>query len=157
MEISPLLAEWAKGNSDTKSCGSTTTVSSVDNASVFTAFDDKDSRSKKRRSKTKTASAPSLINSAKVDKILNSIQEILSTPNSNDPHLLSEISSLISIGNTSSLKSILVEKPGKDKKQPAYQLAWVGSDSAICQIGTSLHKVPLAQLQEVYLCLGYNR
>jgi hypothetical protein len=150
MEISPLLAEWAKGDSDTKSSGSTATVSSVDNASVFTAFDDEDSRSKKRRSKTKTASAPSLINSAKVDEILNSIQEILSTPNSNVPHL-------ISIGNTSSLKSILAEKPGRDEKQPAYRLAWVGSDNAICHIGTSLHKVPLARLQEVYLCLGYNR
>jgi hypothetical protein len=36
----------------------------------------------------------------------------------------------------------------------SYRLAWVGSDDAICHIGTSLHKVPLARLQEVYLSLG---
>ena len=32
----------------------------------------------------------------------------------------------------------------------------MGSDDAICHIGTSLHKVPLARLQEMYLLLGYN-
>jgi hypothetical protein len=32
-----------------------------------------------------------------------------------------------------------------------YRLAWVGSDDAICHVGTSIHKVPLARLQEVFL------
>jgi hypothetical protein len=39
-----------------------------------------------------------------------------------------------------------------------YRLAWVGSDDAICHIGTGLHKVPLARMQEVFWsCLGKNR
>ena len=34
----------------------------------------------------------------------------------------------------------------------------MGSDEAICHIGTGLHKVPLARLQEVFLsCLGRSR
>ena len=34
----------------------------------------------------------------------------------------------------------------------------MGSDVAICHVGTGLHKVPLARLQEVFLsCLGRNR
>lgn len=32
-----------------------------------------------------------------------------------------------------------------------YRLAWVGSDDAVSHIGTGLHKVPLARLQEVFL------
>ena len=39
-----------------------------------------------------------------------------------------------------------------------YRLAWVGSDDAICHIGTGQHKVPLARLQEIFLTLqGKNR
>lgn len=32
----------------------------------------------------------------------------------------------------------------------SYRLAWVGSDESICHIGTGLHKVPLARMQEVF-------
>merc|ERR1711957_148476 len=35
-----------------------------------------------------------------------------------------------------------------------YNLAWVGSDEAICHVGTGLHKVPLARLQDVFLTVG---
>lgn len=159
-EISPLLAEWAKGDADTESNGSTATVASVDTASVFTPFDDEEdtSRGKKRR---KSNSAPQVtsINSAKVDAILGNIEEMLSTPNCEVPKLLSEITSLIDLQSQpiSALKSILAKKPGKDEKQPNYRLAWAGSDKAICHVGTALHKVPLARLQEIFLCLGYNR
>lgn len=39
-----------------------------------------------------------------------------------------------------------------------FRLAWVGSDEAICHVGTGLHKVPLARLQEVFLSFkGQNR
>jgi hypothetical protein len=38
----------------------------------------------------------------------------------------------------------------------SYRLAWVGSDDALCHIGTGLHKVRLARLQEVFLILGPN-
>ena len=32
-------------------------------------------------------------------------------------------------------------------------MAWVGSDDAICHIGTGLHKIALARMQEVFLLL----
>jgi len=35
-----------------------------------------------------------------------------------------------------------------------YRLAWVGSDDAVCHVGTGLHKVPLARLQEVFLTVN---
>ena len=35
-----------------------------------------------------------------------------------------------------------------------YTLAWVGSDDAICHVGTGLHKVPLARLQDIFLTVG---
>ena len=35
-----------------------------------------------------------------------------------------------------------------------YSLAWVGSDEAICHLGTGLHKVPLARLQDIFLSVG---
>ena len=34
-----------------------------------------------------------------------------------------------------------------------YRLAWVGSDDAVTYLGTGLHKVPLARLQEVFLTM----
>ena len=33
-------------------------------------------------------------------------------------------------------------------------MAWVGSDDAICHLGTGLHKVPLARLQDIFLSVG---
>lgn len=35
-----------------------------------------------------------------------------------------------------------------------YSLAWVGADEAICHVGTGLHKVPLARLQDVFFSIG---
>ena len=35
-----------------------------------------------------------------------------------------------------------------------YSLAWTGSDEAICHVGTGLHKVPLARLQDIFLSIG---
>ncbi|KAL3805554.1 hypothetical protein HJC23_005798 [Cyclotella cryptica] len=169
VQISPLLAEWAKSDSDTPSDGTRSSVSSVDAATVFTSFDDDDdielagSRGKKRKT-TNTAPSIASANSAKVNELLENIEQILSTPNCDIPKLLSCITSLVHTSDDTTqlllpnLKSILSKRPSsKDEKQPSYRLAWAGSDASICHIGTSLHKVPLARLQEIYLCLGYNR
>ena len=99
-----------------------------------------------------------------MQQLLQSIDTtITTTTNFNIPQLVSDIVSLTRLGSSSStttsnsndrvllpkLKSLL----SKDTPT-SYRLAWVGSDDAICHIGTSLHKVPLARLQEVYLSLG---
>ncbi|KAL7487282.1 hypothetical protein ACHAW6_012878 [Cyclotella cf. meneghiniana] len=169
MEISPLLAEWAKTESDTASDGTGSTVSSLDAATVFASFDDDGGAVKlagsrgKQRKKTNASPSITSANSAKINEILESIELILSTPNCDVPQLLSCITSLVDADGSThlvlpNLKSILSKRPSsKDEKQPSYRLAWAGSDASICHIGTSLHKVPLARLQEIYLCLGYNR
>ena len=59
----------------------------------------------------------------------------------------------------------VVDMPSSNFKQLSasadrldFRLAWVGSDDAICHVGTGLHKVPLARLQEVFLSFcGRNR
>lgn len=35
-----------------------------------------------------------------------------------------------------------------------YGLVWAGSDEAICHVGTGLHKVPLARLEEIFISVG---
>ena len=108
-----------------------------------------------------------------MDNVLTQITDMISTTNCNVPDLITQITSLVDLRASFSnnnqillptLKSITSAKPplttkadDDDNKQPSYRLAWVGSDEAICHIGTSLHKVPLARLQEMYLLLGYNK
>jgi len=182
--ISPLLAEWAKDGSTTpttlrKDSASTTSVSGT----VFAPFDDEDEGendddydndddpiSKKKRKSNKKAqqrsqrAALSAAQTLQIDSLLDQIDDMLQTTNLDRVELVSYISSLVKIGSSSNdqillptLKSIISTRPKKDEKQPSYRLAWVGSDAAICHIGTSLHKVPLARLQEVFLSLAYNK
>ena len=108
-----------------------------------------------------------------MDNVLTQITDMISTTNCNVPDLITQITSLVDLRASFSnnnqillptLKSITSAKPplttkadDDNNKQPSYRLAWVGSDEAICHIGTSLHKVPLARLQEMYLLLGYNK
>ena len=95
-----------------------------------------------------------------MQQLLQSIDTtITTTTNFNIPKLVSDIVSLTKLGSTTSTSSndrVLLPKLKSllSKDTTSYRLAWVGSDDAICHIGTSLHKVPLARLQEVYLSLG---
>ncbi|KAL7442282.1 hypothetical protein ACHAXM_009189 [Skeletonema potamos] len=181
--ISPLLAEWAKEDSSTESSASNnnnsaSTSSSPVSATVFVPFDNDDdedaissSSNKKRKTNKKEQqrsqrAALSAAQSQQLDSLLDQIDDLLQTTNLDRVELVSYISSLVQIGSSSlnndqvllpTLKSIISTRPKKDEKRPSYRLAWVGSDAAICHIGTSLHKVPLARLQEVFLSLGYNR
>ncbi|KAL3808789.1 hypothetical protein ACHAXA_011173 [Cyclostephanos tholiformis] len=96
--------------------------------------------------------------------LLDAIDSTLSTTNFDVPRLVADIASLTKLGSgpagngrnvndrvlLPTLKSLL----SSGTTTSSYRLAWVGSDDAICHVGTSLHKVPLARLQEVYLSLG---
>mgnify|MGYP005850417245 CR=1 FL=1 len=74
--------------------------------------------------------------SADIDTILSPIRTLMAQPQAN--------------GN---LRQLIA-----GNKRLNYRLAWVGSDDAICHIGTGLHKVPLARLQEIFLsCMGKSR
>ena len=110
----------------------------------------------------------------KVQSVLSSIEEIITSNNFDVQPLLSYIQQLITLqqdqelrmndnsidfesrsGSSSnddelmSLKQLFTSKQSYD-----YNLAWVGSDDAICHLGTGLHKVPLARLQDIFLTLS---
>jgi hypothetical protein len=174
--ISPLLAQWA-ATDDVDSSTSTSvntfdSISDEDDAEVnYQVLDGKIS-----------SSSSSATTTQQMDALLDEINVMLSTTNCNVPSLVAKIVSLVNLGSPSksnrsnndrvllpTLKALLSAKTtmttrGNNNKQPppqasqqrlaSYRLAWAGSDDAICHIGTSLHKVPLARLQEIYLTLG---
>lgn len=181
--ISPLLAEWAKEDgspsSQLNNGNDNASTSSTVSSTVFVPFttdDDDNESSNNKKSKRKSnkieqrtqRAALSLAQSQQIDSLLDQIDDLLQTNNLDRVELVSYISSLVNVGRLSAnkndqvllptLKSIVSTKSKTSEEQlPSYRLAWVGSDSAICHVGTSLHKVPLARLQEVFLSLGYNR
>jgi len=53
--------------------------------------------------------------------------------------------------SSASASSALRQLVANRNQRYDYRLAWVGSDDAITHLGTGLHKVPLARLQEVFL------
>eukprot|EP00984_Skeletonema_dohrnii_P010355 scaffold4038_cov109-Skeletonema_dohrnii-CCMP3373.AAC.1 len=165
--ISPLLAEWAKEGDDSSTPASSSSQSASTSSSVtstvFVPFDtddddDNSSSSNNKKSKRKTnkkdqqrsqRAALSAAQSQQIDALLNQIDDLLQTNNLDRVELVSYISSLVQVGSSSSnndqvllptLKSIVSTKPRKDEQLPSFRLAWVGSDPAICHIGTSLHK-----------------
>lgn len=164
--ISPLLAEWAKEDGDV-TVDNASAKSTLSSSDVFVPFnDDKKKKRKDKKDKRSSGISLSVEHTAQMDELLEQITEMLSTNNCNVSELVSAIASLADLNSSFSndnvllptLKSILTMRPAtKEEKQPSYRLAWVGSDNAVCHVGTSLHKVPLARLQEVYLLLGYNR
>jgi hypothetical protein len=76
----------------------------------------------------------------KVETMLARIRELLE---------LTSSSAVGSSSNNSNLRQLAAGSGTTD-----YRLAWVGSDEAMCHLGTGLHKVALARLQEVFLTVG---
>jgi len=139
--ISPLLAEWG-ATAESSSSQRRKDDDDNENVEIDIIQQGDDSRD------------------AQMQQLLQSIDTtITTTTNFNIPKLVSDIVSLTKLGSTTSTSSndrVLLPKLKSllSKDTTSYRLAWVGSDDAICHIGTSLHKVPLARLQEVYLSLG---
>lgn len=71
--------------------------------------------------------------------------------------ILQPIQSLMALPSTN-MRLLTAASASASTKRRDYRLAWVGSDDALCHLGTGLHKVPLARLEEVFLSLlGGNR
>ena len=161
--ISPLLAEWAtRGGGDDGGSG-----------------DAKMNDAQPRRGRREEDDA-AVVGGARVDReryegrmddLLDGIETTLSTTNFDVSKLVSDVACLARLGSGGAatgnknnandrvllptLKSLLSSSGvGQTASSSSYRLAWVGSDAAVCHVGTSLHKVPLARLQEVYLSLG---
>jgi hypothetical protein len=158
--ISPLLAEWARSEGSGGANDSTVARNRGEDAGgggvppVAVVG----------RTGSGSGSDGQRRNDVATDVLLDSIDSKLSTTNFDVPRLVADIASLTKLGSGSAgngrnandrvllptLKSLLASVT----TTTSYRLAWVGSDDAVCHVGTSLHKVPLARLQEIYLSLG---
>jgi len=164
--ISPALAQWMETtegqNEDT----------SADVIIVDSVDDDEKKEKKKgtrqrRRPRSKQLRRQDQrgvdVRQIKIDSTLDSLQEILEEKTGNVRDILNVVEELLSIDDqlllaqpsnkSNDLRQLLMSNERTD-----YRLSWVGGDDAICHIGTGLHKVPLARMQEVFLnCIGSNR
>mmetsp|Transcript_1357 Transcript_1357/g.3138 ORF Transcript_1357/g.3138 Transcript_1357/m.3138 type:complete len:347 (-) Transcript_1357:82-1122(-) len=116
---------------------------------------DKTPSKSERRQKQTAKKAVDKERSKKIEAVLDELQAVLEERTGNVGDILAVVEKLLQIPSDSSgdLRRVLSAKDRSD-----YRLAWVGSDDAICHLGTGLHKVPLARMQEVFMnCLGRNR
>ena len=91
---------------------------------------------------------------ARIDVVIDELVEVLGERTGNVRDILEVVEKLLKIpSDNNNMRRLLSAKSRSD-----YRLAWVGSDDALCHVGTGLHKVPLARMQEVFMnCLGRNR
>lgn len=118
----------------------------------------KDNRRSSKSERRQKQSAKKVVDkqrNAKVDAVLAELQAVVEERTGNVRDILTVVSKLLEIPSdtNSDLRRILSAKDRSD-----YRLAWVGSDDALCHVGTGLHKVPLARMQEVFMnCIGRNK
>jgi len=108
-----------------------------------------------RRQKQTAKKAIDAQRDAKIEAVLDELQGVLEERTGNVRDILTVVEKLLEIpsDNSGDLRRLLSAKDRSD-----YRLAWVGSDDAICHLGTGLHKVPLARMQEVFMnSLGRNK
>ncbi len=190
VQVSSSLSQWASTLGSTEDStpppSTVETISESSSTTTFAPFEEEvpkpNKQSKKNKKQSNTATTrrqrsdqkqkiTDLYNQ-KVQSILSSMEEIITSNNFDIKPLLSYIQELIALQkeqermlngdsinfeskNDDGLSSMLSLKQLFSNKQSYdYNLAWVGSDDAICHLGTGLHKVPLARLQDIFLTLS---
>ena len=148
-DISPALAQWAAAGGDTVMTNVEGDEISKASSAEYTLFEDD---KKDRRTKQSARLEQDKRTSDAVQQILGELENVLEQKGNGVVSILEQIQKLTKLPST----NLRVMVAGKE--QYVYRLAWVGSDDSICHIGTGLHKVPLARLQEIFLtCQGKNR
>lgn len=153
-KVSSSLSEWASslGGSEA-SVGDKTSTERMTSSSVssnFEPFEEFGSpkKSNSRRERSGARAEKDRARNQQIDSILLDITTRLSSNNFSVEALLFDIKRLIKVQPATTFKSLL------KSNLKNYNLAWVGSDDCICHVGTGLHKVPLARLQDIFLSLG---
>ena len=161
--ISPDLAAWvAKKDDESPDQSPPATVSATtvagEGASSFQRFEPDpeptttSSKSSSRREKQQVRKEQEEQRSSRIDAAIDKLEDTLQEKTNSLDDILSAVRELLQIPS-GNLRPLVAGAKRQD-----YRLAWVGSDEAVCHVGTGLHKVPLARLQEVFLsCLGRNR
>jgi hypothetical protein len=167
--ISPALTQWAEIQATDKNSGTVnvskqtkqTSLDSRDDAAVYSTFDDdnnddndSDDNNKptkgRRSKKQKQASPKQAADQARTQEsqlLVVRLETILKAPKPVMADILSVLGQWMQLP-TGNLRLLTAATSTSN-----YRLAWVGSDDAVTHIGTGLHKVPLARLQEVFLTL----
>jgi hypothetical protein len=163
--ISPLLALWAAG----KETSEAAMVSPPSSSSPLEAAR-KSKSSSPRRQKQQARMEVEAERREQARELVSRIESMLpgddDSGSGNSPprkafrvsDLLQELEKLVKLptagpsmaGGGGSLRQLLSAPAGSLN----YRLAWAGSDPAICRLGTGLHKIKLARLQEVFLTVG---
>ena len=149
--VSPALAEWAASASDQVIVNSPTETSDASGADIFTSFEEPTKKSS-RRAKQSARKEEENERDQAIIRVITNIEEMLEEKASLED-ILNGIRPLLTISGGRQLRQLTASA-----KQVDYRLAWVGGDDSLSYIGTGLHKVPLARMQEVFLtCQGRNR
>lgn len=151
--VSPALAEWA---SSSEISSSTVTVSTPQGepdeeeeptADTFLPFK-QDTKKSSRRVKQSARKEQDEQREATVARIIDNLNTVLEEQKKSSlEDIINAIRPFLNV-ETGNLRLVTA---GSGSKRYNYRLAWVGSDEALCHIGTGLHKVPLARMQEVFL------
>jgi hypothetical protein len=160
--VSPDLAAWMARESSSSSTNSATTTTTTnlqpeddESGSVFTSFEGDDSKSKSKKQKgrrtkessSQASTADTVRRDGQVKLLLKELEETLAKKEKTVADILSTVRQLTQL-NSDNLRQLAAGSAARD-----YRLAWVGSDDAVTYLGTGLHKVPLARLQEVFLSM----
>jgi hypothetical protein len=166
--ISPALADFFTQEQRQTSIKTDTVEADGDDADnnvvSFEQFDllDDDSTttttSSKCRQKQSVRNELEEVRNSKIDNIIDRLEDVLEQRSGNFEDILVIVDELLQLtpstasNNGGNIRQLVAGKVRLD-----YRLAWAGSDKAICHVGTGLHTVPLARLQEVFMsCLGRN-
>ncbi|GKY90674.1 hypothetical protein MPSEU_000040800 [Mayamaea pseudoterrestris] len=149
--ISPALAQWAatsassEKDADAAAFGKESQQPTENNA-----------KGSSRRIKQASRQAVDVERDSKIQALIVQFQETLSSSKPTIDAILRPIRDLLQLAltSTSSSTSVSLRSLIASPTVYHYRLAWVGSDDAVSHVGTGLHKVPLARLQEVFLTLG---
>ena len=162
--ISPLLQQWAASSEEEgqgEETAAPTTTTTTSSGATFARFEADEDQPKKERPGGKKS--PKQVQDEErhtlVTGLVQQLQDILESDNKNKKSsdiqdILAPIRTLAALPNANTNLRQLIAGSARYN----YRLAWVGSDAAVCHVGTGLHNVPLARLQEIFLsCLGKSR
>lgn len=154
VEISPDLAKWA---------ASTAAMESND-ASTMRVEEEKRVIRKKRRNTNTSSSADDTTletnepHQQHSTELVKKLEALLQQPKRDIAQILNVIQQLTlqqSTNNSNNRNNAYLWFEGPKVRN--YRMLWAGSDDAICHVGSGLHKVPLARMQEMFITVGRKR
>lgn len=150
-EVSPNLARWADGVPALSSPPSVERDEKADDApETFSTFQKPQSERRSRQSARRQRES---LEKSALSSLLRDILRFADPEEGEErPELAAFLETVRKVAGMEGSFRGMLAGPVEN-----YRLAWVGSDDAICHLGTGLHKVPLARLQELFLTVGRNR